>query len=94
VHLPEGALARGGLRGLRRALGIRVHVPKGEVPKGEDQPPGELVAKSPDNRVGGGAVGALVVAEHDELEPGAVGPFDMVLGGEGRGELGQAFSSP
>ena len=80
VHLPERALRRRGLGRLGCSLGIRMDVAQREVPEGEQQPPRELVADPADDRVGRRAVRALEVAVHDQLELGAVGAVDVVLG--------------
>ena len=58
------------------------------MPEGEQQPPGKLIPEPAHDRVGGRGVGALEVPEHDQLELGSIGSVDVVLGGEGRGELG------
>ena len=71
VHRPEGALGRGRLRGLGRALGERVDVAQREVAEGEQQTARELVPDALHDRVGGGAVRALEVAVHDQLQLGA-----------------------
>jgi hypothetical protein len=80
VHLPKRALGGGRLRRLRGALGIRVDLPQREVTEGEQQPFAQLVAYAPDDGVRGRAVRALEIPVHDQLELGAIGPVDMVLG--------------
>jgi hypothetical protein len=53
-----------------------------KVAKGEQQPTRHLVADAADDRVRRSAVRALEVPEHDQLELGALGAVDVILGRE------------
>jgi hypothetical protein len=88
VHRPEGALRSRGLGGLGRLLRFGMDLAEREVAEGEEQAAGEALAHPADDRKGRGAVGALEVAEHDELELGRLRAVAMVLPGEGRVEGG------
>ncbi len=91
VHRPERALGGGRLGCLGGALGVGMDVAQGEVAEREQQPPGELVADPLHDREGGGAVGALEVPVHDQLQLGSVRAVAVVLGGERRRQLGQGW---
>jgi len=80
VHLPESPLSSGGFGRLGGALGVGMNLAQRKVTEGEQQPAGELVADPVDDRKRRGAVRALEVAVHDQLELGAVGAVDVVLG--------------
>jgi len=88
VHLPEPALGAGGLGGLRRQLGVRMHVRQGEVAIDEAQalahPPAHLVH----DRMRRAAVGTLVVAVLQQRDGCRHGAADVIaLRGDGQHEL-------
>ena len=80
VHLPEGALSPRRLGRLGGTLGVGMNLAQRKVAEGEEQATGELIADAMNDRISRGAVRALEVAVHDELELGPVGPVDVVLG--------------
>jgi hypothetical protein len=86
VHRPEGALGGGGLGRLGGALGVRMELRDRQVAERVAQAVAEPVAHPPDDRLRGGAVRALEVAVHDELERRLGEAVDVVLVAEGRSE--------
>ncbi len=66
--LPEPALRRRRLAGLRGEGRQRVALDDRQVAEGEDEAVPEGLADSAQNRLGAEAEGALEVAEHDQLQ--------------------------
>jgi hypothetical protein len=55
-------------------------IPQREMSEGEEEPAGQLVADPVDDRERRRAVRTLEIAVHDQLQLGAVGTVDVVLG--------------
>jgi len=79
VHRPERLPPGCRLRPLRRGLRQRVYLCQRQVPEGEAQPPVEALSHAPHDRLRGGAVGALEVAVHHELQRRVVWAEDVVV---------------
>ena len=86
VHLPEPALRGSRLRRLGRLTRVRVDRLEREVPEHEPQPVAQARAHAFEDRLGRGAVRALEVAVHHELEIGAGRPAHVIAGSDWLGE--------
>ena len=78
MHLPEGALGSGRLRGLRGDLGVLVDVVQGKLPPHVPEVVPERFEQLADHELGLAAVRALVVAVLDERHRGVIRAADVV----------------
>ncbi len=88
VHLPEFSLQRGGFRRLGGHERIGMRLRQGKVSEDEAQFFAERLLDLFDDRIGGAAVGALVITVFDQRQRSAGKPLGMVARGNRRGEGG------
>jgi len=68
VHLPKSSLKRGGFRGLCRCKGKGMRLCEREVAKDKAEFFGKLFSKGFDDRIGGSAGWALIIAVFDQCD--------------------------
>jgi hypothetical protein len=91
VHRPEFALRPRRLGGLGGDAGAWMDARLREMPEHEEQLLPQLLDQPVDDRVGGHAVGALVVAVFHQRDRGAGGPKQMVLLRDRNRQLGNGI---